>query len=204
MKNCKIQKSIYLNQIKKIVFAVAIVLFSIIFIKEAKAETMDEGSKELFDTVQVQAVDDVQDNQLNKTDMSEVDVNVECGEVSVVGERQVNGVARTVYTTYKDFTFTKQYSSVTLRVSVYYYYVDGDYAEIYDYAVQQINRVNMIWVDEHDSQISTHGTFARLIIDYDLTFISDMDNDYAGMMRIDIDYWGEIDAVSYLGLVTTA
>ena len=62
----------------------------------------------------------------------------------------------------------------------------------------------MIWVDEHNAQISTHGTFARLIIDYDLTFMSDMDNDYAGMMRIDIDYWGEIDAVSHLGLVTTA
>ncbi len=196
MKNCKIQKSIYLSQIKKIIFAVAIVLFSMIFIKEAKAETVDEVSKELFGTVQAQT--------LNETDMSDINVNVEYGEVSVVGERQVNGVARTVYTTYKDFTFTKQYSSVTLRVSVYYYYADGDYAEIYDYAVQQINRVNMIWVDEHNAQISTHGTFARLIIDYDLTFMSDMDNDYAGMMRIDIDYWGEIDAVSHLGLVTTA
>ncbi len=195
MKNCKIQKSIYLSQIKKIIFAVAIVLFSMIFIKEAKAETVDEVSKELFGTVQAQT--------LNETDMSDINVNVEYGEVSVVGERQVNGVARTVYTTYKDFTFTKQYSSVTLRVSVYYYYADGDYAEIYDYAVQQINRVNMIWVDEHNAQISTHGTFARLIIDYDLTFMSDMDNDYAGMMRIDIDYWGEIDAVSHLGLVTT-
>ena len=167
-----------------------------IFIKEAKAETVDEVSKELFGTVQAQT--------LNETNMSDINVNVEYGEVSVVGERQVNGVARTVYTTYKDFTFTKQYSSVTLRVSVYYYYADGDYAEIYDYAVQQINRVNMIWVDEHNAQISTHGTFARLIIDYDLTFMSDMDNDYAGMMRIDIDYWGEIDAVSHLGLVTTA
>lgn len=196
MKNCKIQKSIYLSQIKKFIFAVAIVLFSMIFIKEAKAETVDEVSKELFGTVQAQT--------LNETDMSDINVNVEYGEVSVVGERQVNGVARTVYTTYKDFTFTKQYSSVTLRVSVYYYYADGDYAEIYDYAVQQINRVNMIWVDEHNAQISTHGTFARLIIDYDLTFMSDMDNDYAGMMRIDIDYWGEIDAVSHLGLVTTA
>ncbi len=196
MKNCKIQKSIYLSQIKKIIFAVAIVLFSMIFIKEAKAETVDEVSKELFGTVQAQT--------LNETNMSDINVNVEYGEVSVVGERQVNGVARTVYTTYKDFTFTKQYSSVTLRVSVYYYYADGDYAEIYDYAVQQINRVNMIWVDEHNAQISTHGTFARLIIDYDLTFMSDMDNDYAGMMRIDIDYWGEIDAVSHLGLVTTA
>ena len=130
MKNCKIQKSIYLSQIKKIIFAVAIVLFSMIFIKEAKAETVDEVSKELFGTVQAQT--------LNETNMSDINVNVEYGEVSVVGERQVNGVARTVYTTYKDFTFTKQYSSVTLRVSVYYYYADGDYAEIYDYAVQPV------------------------------------------------------------------
>lgn len=203
MKNYKIQKSMYLSQIQKFVFAVVIVLFSMIFIKEAKAETVDEVSKELFDIVQIQTVNDIQDNKLNEADISEINVNVEYGEISVVGERQVNGVARTVYTAYRDFTFTKQYSSVTLRVSVYYYYADGDYAEIYDYAVQQINRVNMIWVDEHSSQISTHGTFARLIIDYDLTFISDMENDYAGMMRIDIDYWGEIDSVSYLGLTIT-
>lgn len=49
----KVQKNIYLSQIKRLIFTVAILLFSVLFINEAKAEEVKEFPKEALDSINV-------------------------------------------------------------------------------------------------------------------------------------------------------
>ncbi len=50
----KVQKNIYLCQIKRLVFTVAVLLFSVLFINEAKADDVKAFPKEVLDSINVE------------------------------------------------------------------------------------------------------------------------------------------------------
>ncbi len=190
----KVQKNIYLCQIKRLVFTVAILLFSVLFINEAKAEEAKEFPKKALDSINVQldAADKDKLGVSSEADASQMQVSVEYGEVSENGIQEINGREKPTYTTYKDITFNLNDGYITFRVSVYYYYVDGDYAEIYYYAIQKIHEFLVLAGDkEKEGYVTQHGTFSRITILYQVVFYTVSEQSYIAKIELDVDYWGE-------------
>lgn len=190
----KVKKGIYLCQIKRLVFTIAILLFSVLFINEAKADDVKEFPKEALDSINVQ-LDAADKDKLGVSDdanTSQMQVSVEYGEVSENGIQEINGRAKPTYTAYKDITFNLNDGSITFRVSVYYYYADGDYAEIYYYAIQKIHEFLVLAGDkEQDGYVTQHGTFSRITIFYQVVFYTVSEESYIAKIELDVDYWGE-------------
>ncbi len=195
----KVQRNIYLCQIKRLIFTVAILLFSVLFINEAKAEEVKEFPKEALDSINV-SLENADKEKLgisDDIDMSQVQVSVEYGEVSQTGVKEVNGREKPTYTAYKDITFNlyDDYSGnayITFRVSVYYYYADGDYVEIYYYAIQKLREFLVIAGDkEQEGYVTQHGTFSRITIYYQVVYYTVSETPYIAKIELDVDYWGE-------------
>lgn len=190
----KVQKNIYLCQIKRLVFAVAILLFSLLFINEAKADDVKAFPKEALDSINVE-LESADKDKLgisDEADISQMQVSVEYGEVSENGVQEINGRAKPTYTAYKDVTFNWNDGYITFRVSLYYYYADGDYAEIYYYAIQKIYEFLVLSDDsEREGYITHHGTFSRVTILYEVIFYTVSEDTYIAKIVLDVDYWGE-------------
>lgn len=195
----KVQKNIYLSQIKRLIFTVAILLFSVLFINEAKAEEVKEFPKEALDSINV-SLENADKEKLGisgDTNVSQVQVSVEYGEVSETGVKEVNGREKPTYTAYKDITFSLDddygcLGYITFRVSVYYYYADGDYVEIYYYAIQKLYEFLTLAGDkEQDGYVTQHGTFSRITIFYQVVYYTVSEYPYIAKIELDVDYWGE-------------
>ncbi len=193
----KVQKNIYLCQIKRLVFTVAVLLFSVLFINEAKADDVKAFPKEVLDSINVELESADKDKLgISDTDASQMQVSVEYGDVSENGIQEINGRAKPIYTTYKDVTFLwneGRDGHIKFRVSLYYYYADGDYVEIYYYAIQKLEEFLVVSGDsEREGYVTQHGTFSRVTILYQVVFYTVSEDTYIAKIVIDIDYWGEI------------
>lgn len=191
----EVQKNIYLCQIKKLIFTVAVVLFSVLFINEAKADEAKAFPKEALDSINVE-LESADKDKLgisDEADISQMQVSVEYGDVSENGVQEVNGRAKPTYTTYKDVTFKWNDGHITFRVSLYYYYADGDYVEIYYYAIQKIEEFLVLAGDkEREGYVTQHGTFSRVTIFYQVVFYTVSEESYIAKIVLDMDYWGEL------------
>ncbi len=190
----KVQKNIYLCQIKRLIFTVAILLFSVLFINEAKADDVKEFPKEALDSINVE-LEKADKDKLgisDEADISQMQVSVEYGEVSENGVQEINGRAKPTYTAYKDITFECNNGHIKFRVSLYYYYADGEYAEIYYYAIQKLEEFLVVSGDkEKEGYITHHGTFSRVTILYQVVFYTESESTYIAKIVLDVDYWGE-------------
>ena len=192
----KVQKNIFLSQIKKLVFTVALLLFSVLFINEAKAEETDDVAKQMLNGVNVDldAADKEELGISDEADLSQMQVSsVVYGDVTEMGVQEVNGRETPTYTTYKDVTFEMEnWGYITFRVSIYYYYIDGEYAEIYYYAIQKLAEFLTLSGDhEREGFITNYSTYSRLTIYYQVVFYDYSDDTYIATIQIDLDQWGE-------------
>ena len=171
----KVQKNIYLCQIKRLVFTVAILLFSVLFINEAKAEEAKEFPKKALDSINVQldAADKDKLGVSSEADASQMQVSVEYGEVSENGIQEINGREKPTYTTYKDITFNLNDGYITFRVQ-----------KIHEFLVLAGDK-------EKEGYVTQHGTFSRITILYQVVFYTVSEQSYIAKIELDVDYWGE-------------
>lgn len=176
-----------MKRIGKILLIIAVALISLSCTHSVKAATNENAQEKTQENINVS------------------EAQCEVVDVHEIVTEEIEGIARTGYSTTVRFRFGLDSSHMDILLTINYYYSDGLYVEIYDdYSISHENRYNVVWAYEATHKIDEYSDSQRFVLLYDFVFANDPDNKYLAMMYIDVDYWGNVSHDSTIGIIAEA